>query len=123
MSMQVLPLEALLGGGQPQLEPKYANHVLTYGNPAEFRLTFGVTGPHNIRPVNHTTIIMSPMIAKILSQIMVEDIQKWEAENGYITLPDEAEGLTRLFFGVGGADEHKDSGQGPEDNPDKDKDS
>lgn len=120
---RVVSLGDLLKGTQ-EPEPAYANQVEIIANPAEFRLAFGVV--HVVYPRTMVgIIIMTPIVTKALSEMLVKNVQKWEAQYGHITLPEEADKLVKGLFGMGGptkADEHQSDREGPEDqkNPDGD---
>lgn len=61
------------------IEGLYANHYRVGHNALEFIIEFGQHYEGNKNPLYHTRIILNPIYAKRLSEILAESIEKYES--------------------------------------------
>ena len=65
-----------------RVEGRAANHVQVAFTASEFLLDFGQAYGEKGDPLIHTRIIMSPSLARTLSQMMREIVEKYEKLTG-----------------------------------------
>jgi len=91
---EALPGLAQLLGGNGQ-EPMYANHAEVTHNSMELKMRF-----NKMTPVFHKTeveIILPPIVAKALIQLLKDEVDTYEREIGPIYMPDDMSGIKGLF--------------------------
>lgn len=64
----------------------YTNHVNVYASPFDVVIEAGIKGPPGDAIESRCALIMSPQMAKVLSQLLAATIQQWEAKHGEIPL-------------------------------------
>src|SRR5262245_60211622 len=72
--------------GQPHkhLEARYANYFEVGHNACEFILDFGQYHPQNGGGRIHSRIVMSPLHAKLLADLLHAGVRRFEQDNGVI---------------------------------------
>lgn len=71
---------------ETQIPRNYTNHVNVYASPFDVVLEAGVKGPPGDTVRLHCALVMSPQMAKVVSQLLTVTIQQWEAKHGEIHL-------------------------------------
>ncbi len=69
-----------------QAPRNYINHVNVYASPFDVVLEAGEKSAPDEKVRLHCALVMSPQMAKVVSQLLVTTIQQWEAKHGEITL-------------------------------------
>jgi len=70
------------------LEPTYANFALLSHTPSEVFFDFAQMMPNIPNAKVKTRVVMTPLNAKLLHRALTENLQKFEAKYGEITLPE-----------------------------------
>ena len=70
------------------LEAIYANLTLISHSTSEVILDFARVMPNNPKAKIYSRIVMTPMNAKLLYRALGENLQKFEAKYGEITIPE-----------------------------------
>jgi hypothetical protein len=93
MDESIPGLARLLGAtGQ---EPMYANHAEVTHNSMEIKLRFNKMTPSYHK--TETEIILPPIVAKALIQLVRDEVDTYEREIGPIYMPDDMSGIKGLF--------------------------
>ena len=69
-----------------QVSRLYTNHVNVYASPFDVVLEAGEKSAPSEEIRFHCALVMSPQMAKVVSQLLTTTIQQWEAKHGEITL-------------------------------------
>ncbi|MGO8791430.1 MAG: DUF3467 domain-containing protein [Terriglobia bacterium] len=72
----------------------FSNQVRVAASPVEFRLFFGENYPTasgKMRIIEHLSVILTPMQAKLLASNLVGVIQRIESDHGPIPVPQESQ--------------------------------
>jgi hypothetical protein len=70
--------------GRQGLEGRYANYFEVGHNQAEFLVDFGQFYPQGDAPAFHTRIVMGPVYAKALTQLLTDAVTRYEESFGLI---------------------------------------
>jgi len=70
------------------LEPTYANFALLSHTPSEVFIDFAQMMPNTPNAQVKVRVVMTPLNAKLLHRALTENLQKFEAKYGEITLPE-----------------------------------
>ena len=70
------------------LEPIYANFALLSHTPSELFVDFAQIMPNTPSAQVKARVVMTPLNAKLLHRALTENLQKYEAKYGEITLPE-----------------------------------
>lgn len=81
------------------LEPVYSNFALITHSPSEVIVDFAQTLPNQPNVRVKARVVLTPLNAKLLLRALQDNLAKYEARFGEITIPGEADDLTRAFFG------------------------
>jgi Protein of unknown function (DUF3467) len=82
----------------PGLEPVYTNLARIAHSPADFVIDFAQILPGENKAAVRARILMSPLSAKLLLRALTENVARYEANLGEITVPTTlAENLFRPF--------------------------
>lgn len=80
------------------LEPVYSNLARISHSPADFVIDFAQALPGELTASIRARVLMSPLSAKLLLRALAENISRYEANLGEITVPTNlAENLFRPF--------------------------
>ena len=80
------------------LEPTYTNLARIAHSPADFVIDFAQILPGESKAAVRARILMSPLSAKLLLRALTENLARYEANLGEITVPTNlAENLFRPF--------------------------
>jgi hypothetical protein len=71
-----------------ELEPTYANFALLSHTPSELFFDFAQMMPNTPNAKVKARVVMTPINAKLLHRALTENLQKFEAKYGEITLPE-----------------------------------
>ena len=71
-----------------ELEPTYANFALLSHTPSEVFIDFAQMMPNTPNAQVKARVVMTPLNAKLLHRALTENLQKFEAKYGEITLPE-----------------------------------
>ncbi len=71
----------------PTLEPVYSNFAIITHTPSELMMDLARLMPNTPKAKIVARIILTPMNAKLLSKALVENLAKFEAQYGEITIP------------------------------------
>lgn len=82
-----------------ELEATYANFAVITHSPSEFIIDFARVLPNAPKSKVHARIVTTPMHAKLLLRALSDNLQKYEAQFGEITLPSGGDRLAQQFFG------------------------
>lgn len=88
-----ISIASLLGGGTT--EPQYANHVEVTHNAMEIKIRFNKATPAFQKV--EAEIILPPIIAKALVQLILVEVETYERDIGPIYMPDDMSGILGLF--------------------------
>ena len=69
------------------LEAQYANFVRISHTASEFVLDFSLLLPGVTKPTIDSRLVMSPTAAKLFLRAMTENLKRYEAKFGEITMP------------------------------------
>ncbi len=81
----------------PELEALYSNLVLITHTPSEFVLDFARVLPNAPHNKVYARMIMTPLHAKLLLRALGENVAKFEAQFGEITVPEGGSLADALF--------------------------
>lgn len=81
------------------LEAVYSNFALISHMPSEVIMDLAQLLPNQPQVRVKTRIVMTPLNAKLLLRALQENLAKYEAAYGEITLPGKGDDLVRAFFG------------------------
>jgi hypothetical protein len=84
----------------PDLEPVYSNMVRISHTPAELVFDFAQMLPGNTVMRLLSRVIMSPIGAKLFLRALVENLARYEASFGEITLPNDGTLANDLFRSI-----------------------
>ncbi len=84
----------------PDLEATYSNLALISHSASEIIIDFARVLPNTPKGKLYARIITTPLHAKLLLRALGENLEKYEAQFGKITMPNEEDGLAQQFFGV-----------------------
>ena len=87
------------------LEPIYANFALIAHSPSEMIIDLAQALPNQPKVRVKSRVVMTPLNAKLLLRALQENLKKYEAAYGEITLPGRGDDLARAFFGGGPQDQ------------------
>ena len=80
------------------LEPVYSNLARISHSPADFVIDFAQALPGELKASIRARVLMSPLSAKLLLRALAENIARYEANLGEITIPTNlADNLFRPF--------------------------
>ncbi|HOA21819.1 MAG TPA: DUF3467 domain-containing protein [Anaerolineaceae bacterium] len=82
------------------LKPLFANVVRAAHTPGEFILDFSAVLPGKESPVVDARVILSPLGAKLLQQVLNENVHRYETSFGEIRLPSPPHSLADDLFGL-----------------------
>lgn len=71
---------------KPAVPRFYTNHANVYATPFDVVLEAGVKGSPGEELAVVCQLVMSPQMAKVVSQVLSESIRQWEAKHGEIRL-------------------------------------
>jgi hypothetical protein len=83
----------------PDLEATYANFAMITHSPSEIIIDFARVLPNTPKSKVYARIVTTPMHAKLLLQALSDNLDKYEAQFGEITLPSGGDKLAQQFFG------------------------
>ena len=83
----------------PDLKPHFANLVRAAHTPGEFILDFSAVLPGQEFSQVDARVILSPLGAKLLQQVLYENIHRYESSFGEIRLPRPPHSLADDLFG------------------------
>jgi len=81
------------------LEAVYANLAIIAHSPSEVIIDFAQILPNTPRARVRARILSTPLHAKLLLRALKENLERYEAQFGEITLPSGGDDLARQFFG------------------------
>jgi len=81
------------------LEPVYTNFALISHSPSEVIMDLAQMLPNQPQVRVKSRIVMTPLNAKLLMHALQDNLAKYEAAYGAITLPGKGDDLVRAFFG------------------------
>ncbi|MGD9029646.1 MAG: DUF3467 domain-containing protein [Anaerolineae bacterium] len=81
------------------LEAIYANFAMITHSQSEVIIDFARVLPNAPKSKVHARIVTTPMHAKLLLRALTENLKKYEAQFGEITLPSGGDELAQQFFG------------------------
>ena len=84
----------------PDLEATYSNLALISHSASEIIIDFARVLPNTPKGKLYARIITTPLHAKLLLRALSENLEKYEARFGKITMPNEGDGLAQQFFGA-----------------------
>jgi hypothetical protein len=84
----------------PDLEATYSNLALISHSASEIIIDFARVLPNTPKGKLYARIITTPLHAKLLLRALSENLEKYEAQFGKITMPDTGDGLAQQFFGA-----------------------
>jgi hypothetical protein len=84
----------------PDLEATYSNLALISHSASEIIIDFARVLPNTPKGKLYARIITTPLHAKLLLRALGENLEKYEAQFGKITVPSEGDGLAQQFFGA-----------------------
>jgi len=70
------------------LDATYSNLTLISHSPSEIIIDFARVMPNAPKSKVHSRIVMTPMNAKLLHRALTENLKKFEAKYGSITIPE-----------------------------------
>ena len=82
----------------PDLQPVYANLARIAHAPAEFIMDLARFLPGDTRATVSARIIMSPVALKLFAQALVENLSRYEASFGTISVPTGSSSLADTLF-------------------------
>ncbi len=83
---------------KPDLEPVYSNLARIAHSPADFVIDFAQMLPGEQKAGIRARVLMSPLSAKLLLRALAENVARYEANLGEITVPTNlAENLFRPY--------------------------
>lgn len=81
----------------PDLATKYVNMVRIVHSPTEIIFDFAHLLPGDVRTKVQARVLMTPLSAKLFLRAITENVAKYEASFGEITIPGEPTLADRLF--------------------------
>jgi hypothetical protein len=97
------------------LAATYANFAIITHSPWEIFLDFAQILPNVPKARVRTRLVLTPTNAKMLLKALEENIARFEAQHGEITLPKQPQSLAdQLFSTIRPQDEDGDEGEGEE---------
>jgi hypothetical protein len=81
------------------LEPVYANFALISHTPSEVIIDLAQMLPNQPKIRVRSRVVMTPLNAKLTLRALQENLAKYEASFGEITIPGEDDDLVQAFFG------------------------
>ncbi len=81
----------------PDLAPIYANFALIAHAPSEIVIDLACLLPNAPRHKVQARVVMTPLHAKLLARALAENLAKYEAQFGEITIPDGPSLADALF--------------------------
>ncbi len=81
----------------PELEAIYSNLVLITHSPSEFVFDFARVLPNAPHNKVYARLVMTPLHAKLLHRALGENLAKYEAQFGEITIPEGGSLADQLF--------------------------
>lgn len=81
------------------LEPIYANFALISHTPSEVIIDLAQMLPNQPKVRVRSRVVMTPLNAKLTLRALQENLAKYEASFGEITIPGEGDDLVQAFFG------------------------
>ena len=81
------------------LNPTYANFALIAHTPSEVIIDLAQMLPNQPKVRVRSRVVMTPLNAKLMLRALEENLSKYEAAFGEITVPGQRDDLVRSFFG------------------------
>jgi len=84
----------------PDLDATYANFALITHSASEIIIDFARVLPNTPQAKVYARIITTPLHAKLLLRALSDNLEKYEAQFGEVTLPAGGSELAQQFFGA-----------------------